>query len=507
MCATLTIPLTNVREQPTTIRPWWMDVKLNVLPIFINSGSYRRDPAEGLGAGEPLTESELAEFVAQTMPKLHSWIQEANLLEPVVIGESWEDIYRIRDESRGDLDVILPITAGNVYNRGWRHSTPVEVRLDVIGKPILRIQNMVWDFLGLEAVAALKAYGAEAYFAPTPKKANELLRPLRMKKLLEQTKIAAFGYVESRSVMVLDGIPTNIADPATLKQLTGVELTYFDWHVLGDIANSLPVGEVRALAQEWREGATDVSDLHRSGETSLEWMEAQVRLYLAYRHMMDERGFTAFSGCVTPDDVFGASCPPCYTFVRLKEEGVPAGCECDQNSLLSLMLLMYLSGKPGDMGNTLIPSYLDDYTTTDDHMEDWQIPTPGENVIAVSHSVTPTNMRGFDQPRHSYCVVGTHCDTCYGINTYVELDEGQEVTVARLGPKGEKMLIAEGTIDSTHMTVVQGNRNAVYIKVNDREEFIQKQTEVGNHLSFVYGHVGQDLANVCEYLGIEPLWA
>ncbi|MEM3465067.1 MAG: hypothetical protein QW566_01210 [Candidatus Jordarchaeales archaeon] len=44
---------------------------------------------------------------------------------------------------------------------------------------------------------------------------------------------------------------------------------------------------------------------------------------------------------------------PCFAYVTLRDEAVPAACEADIISLLSMIILHYLTGKPSFMGNTL----------------------------------------------------------------------------------------------------------------------------------------------------------
>ena len=47
--------------------------------------------------------------------------------------------------------------------------------LNLVNVPILKVGMSVWDFLGCDIVAALRARGKEAYFAATPEKMNEIL--------------------------------------------------------------------------------------------------------------------------------------------------------------------------------------------------------------------------------------------------------------------------------------------------------------------------------------------
>ncbi|MCL4534394.1 MAG: hypothetical protein M1370_04450 [Bacteroidetes bacterium] len=482
--------------------PWWMSLKVNALPVVVNSGN---GVGGYLAGGARLDEAELQEFLATAMPRLKSQLTEANFLEPVVITENEGDILKLRDELRGDVDVLVPLSAGHIIHRGWRHTVPIEVRLGAVGRPIVRLNYMVWDFLALDTVAALKAGGTEAYFADTPAKANEILRIKRVRKALEKTKIAVFETVKSPSWPIGLAVPTNIVDPRLIKDKIGIDATYVPLSRLKEIVESIPETEAQAVASDWVAKATEVSDVFREGETGPKWIAQEARLYLGLKQVVSSLGFTAISGCLGPcmgtPPIFENQCRPCLAFTMLKDEGVPCGCEADQNTMLAMIMLMYLAGKPADMGNTLIPTY------TDDHMEDWMVPNPGPDVIAISHAVTPTRMSGFDKPADPYSIRGAHCSWCYGTCGYVELKKGQEVTVARLGPRAERMLIAEGIIDSTHMTVVEGNRNAAYVKVKNRSDFFDKQSEFGNHLTFVYGREGDALGRLCQSFGIEPVFA
>jgi len=472
--------------------PWWLTLKVNVLPIFINSGS------ELVGDGVPLDKKELEQFMESTMKKLQSALTEANLLEPTVITD-YTDLSAFRNELKGDVEVLLPITAGHVFHKGWRHSTPVEVTLADIGKPILRPAMTTWDFLGLEAVAALRAHGAEAYFAPSLARANQILKIMRVKKALSRTKVAIFGYPHSRRVMIQSGVPTNIVDPALIKEKTGVDVEYYPLDRFFKKVKEIPDDEVRATAEEWIKGAAKIEPVFRKDEVDRKHIENSARIYLGLKRTMEESGYTAIAGCAAPGQAIPPHYPPCFGFVVLKDMGVPCVCEADLNAGIAMIMLMYISGKPADMGNVLIPTY------TDDHMEDWMIPNPGSNTIIISHSVTPTKMEGFDKPASEYRICGTHCSACYGINSYVELRKGQDVTIARVSPKLDKMLIAEGVIEDTRMTIAEGNRNAVYIRVKNRDDFFEKQSEFGNHLTYVYGRYGREMCELCRFLNIEPV--
>jgi L-fucose isomerase-like protein len=303
--------------------------------------------------------------------------------------------------------------------------------------------------------------------------------------------------------MLADGVPSNIVDPAVTRAKTGVELQYISDKEVKKAILAVPEEEGKVLGAQWAAQATEIKDIFREGETDPKWFAYHARLYLGMKRLMEKHSCHAWSGCHNTGHLWDPefTAPPCFAFVKLKDEGYPCGCEADQGALLAMIMLMYLAEAPADMGNCVIPTY------TDDHMEDWQMPTPGPNIVIISHSVTPLKMDGFDKPAAPYAICGTHCSTCNAINNTVELRKGQPVTIARLGPGARTMFIARGTIDASYMTPVEGNRNAAYIRVRDRDDFYEKQSLVGNHLTYVYGDVVDDLAGLCKELGIEPVIA
>lgn len=122
---------------------------------------------------------------------------------------------------------------------------------------------------------------------------------------------------------------------------------------------------------------------------------------------------------------------------------------------------------------------------------------PENNLVKVSHCAMPTKMAGLAQPPKPYRLRNfAHGPT--GITAYVDLDKGQEVTVARIATNLDRMLTVRGEIvDCCDTTTC---RNTITLRVNDAREFFHEA--LGNHHVVVYGNYIGELRGLSQVLGI-----
>ncbi len=179
---------------------------------------------------------------------------------------------------------------------------------------------------------------------------------------------------------------------------------------------------------------------------------------------------------------------PCLIHTLFKDAGYASSCEGDMGALLATRLLLSVSGKSSHMGNM------------------FQGP---DNSVRINHSAPGLRMNGFEQPPLAY-KLGRFVQSGWGTKAVVDFMRNGEktVTVARLHPAADKLLVMRGTLTGSAGWEGDNLGCSVEAIIKPAESgrgdlFIRRQTEYGNHLSWVYGDYSSQLAELGRLLGIE----
>jgi hypothetical protein len=87
-------------------------------------------------------------------------------------------------------------------------------------------------------------------------------------------------------------------------------------------------------------------------------------------------------------------------------------------------------------------------------------------------------------------------------------NETKEVTVTRMNPTGTGLLVLKGILVGSHgwsEDLLGCNVSAFIVgkESGTAEEFIRKQTDYGNHLSWVYGDYSNQLKKLGDLIGVD----
>lgn len=173
---------------------------------------------------------------------------------------------------------------------------------------------------------------------------------------------------------------------------------------------------------------------------------------------------------------------PCFAYTNLRNEGIPAACEADILSLLSMVILHHIAGKPCFMGNTFVDV--------------------NDEVLIISHCVCPRKMEGYNAIAEPYVLRSYHKEKFTGsLTAFVKMKTNQEVTACRLSGDLKNMIIASGrVVDCTEMDDNTYCRVTAKVKISNPKEFIHRTS--GNHHILVYGDCREQLRRLNETLGI-----
>jgi len=162
---------------------------------------------------------------------------------------------------------------------------------------------------------------------------------------------------------------------------TGARLKLVSGQEYVDAYNTVPVSdEVRRLADEVIRDAKEIREVSRDD------IVQAARHYFAAKALLARHGADGLTSVCL--HICGQVGTPCIGYSRLMDEGIPAGCESDIGSLVTMLLIHRLLGRPGYMADPLVD-------TT-------------RNLFVNAHCNCPTMLDGFGGPREPYIVRSHH---------------------------------------------------------------------------------------------------
>jgi len=312
----------------------------------------------------------------------------------------------------------------------------------------------------------------EAWVAVDHQDINDRLVALSARKKLRRTKIlilnADYPHWERFLCRIHGGRDA-------IREKLGIELEYVKSEDVIRRWEKLDEKRVKPVAEKW------MKEAERIVEPEEKDVIAVAKLYLVMKDSLNERKAQA----ITMGYGESSLPVPCFAYANLRDEGIPSACEADIISLLSMVILHYITAKPSFMGNTFID-------TTDE-------------TLILSHCVCPRKMEGYKASATPYTLRRYHREKFQGsLTAFSKMKMGQEVTLCRLSGDLKSMLIANGTIvDCAEMDEETYCRAKAKVKIRNPREFIHKTS--GNHHVMVYGDHRQQLKKLNDILGITTI--
>lgn len=457
-----------------------LDTKLNIKPLFgvripaeLHEGPCRpADPAGWDKAAE--TDSAGREFMSWKEEFYKSITGNVDIMNPAYVqyagdhridDETWKEV--LKDDEEVDLYVLSHYRIPGLY-----------LKTD---KDIVLVGNKCAT---LDVTATINSKGKTAYGAMDYNHLNELIAALKVKKALQHTKL----------LLVTDGewdyeynsVRSNI-DTKVLKERFGVEHQFVRIEeMMDEFAIVEKDRKYRSLAKKM------TSELMQNAEKcSMENEDVMqsVLYYLTAKKMMQKyncNGFTATCQefCVSKL-AMKYKVTPCLTHSLLKDEGYISVCEADTNVFLAMALQMYVANRSAYMGNTLVHNV-------------------EKNQIEVHHDVPGRKMLGFDQPDLPYRIV-SFTERNWGATLRYDFarDKGEAVTLSRMTPKADKVLVVKGKVEGVEGLDNWGCVLRAVVSVQDVEQYFESAQQTGHHFSMVYGDFSEAMERIAEVLDIE----
>ncbi len=383
---------------------------------------------------------------------------QVDFLPPALL-ETWDDVLALEADA-SSTDAYLIIGAGRGRQR-LLLETARRYALPFIGGG------------GVGLPPFLRSHGLDAFPALT----DELITLLQAKKAFGLTRI-----LEARS----RPIPSCLSSAWDFDSLERRFHVGFDAITAEELFAAAEKYEFRSEAEHL---ADDLLASAKVAEISRDQLVKAANLYLTIKAQLASHGCTAFTPrcCEAPylllETAYQAT--PCLAVALLNDAGLPASCQGDISALLTVMVMAYLARKSSFMGNVMLSQ-------------------PDGAYLAINHSAPGLKLEGFDAPPVPYSLYNFGV-VDWGPALYVDMPEGQQITLARFDPLAERLLLATGELvksfafekyckQMVHVALSQGSPS----------DFLEvAHTDYGGHFTLVYGDYRRLIEKFGRLMGFE----
>lgn len=301
------------------------------------------------------------------------------------------------------------------------------------------------------AVFSLPASGHDWMYAPRWRRAghkvallassdySELeraLRVLRVVPMMQQSRILLFPPARGTEPA---------CSPDEVKKKLGADVVAIEEQRFDDLITHADSAAVQAEIEAWTQGAKAII------EPTAEDIEKAARISVALQHLVDEEKADALAigTCMgwLPKGF------PCLGFTRLRDRGIPAACEGDMDSLLTMLLFQYATDLPGFQGNAT-------FDTT-------------RNALWTAHCTAPLKMDGQHGEDAPYLLRGHSEVGGSGCVPEIQYRLNQVITRAKfvnlgtfLASTGEIIEVPEKSVHGCRTQIVTAVRDASKMAAN-----------------------------------------
>jgi len=353
------------------------------------------------------------------------------------------DIEEVKKPSGDCLSVILVLTGGVERD--------VLKTVAQLPPPAILIAHPGHNSLpaSLEILARIRRDGGDGriLFGNAAGIATELQLELVLANTWKALRFSRVGLIGEPS----EWLVASDVDPAFLKGRLAIDLITIDIKELMENIRTATVSR-KELAEFTREAKGIL------GPTPEDIREA-ITVYRGLRALVDEHRLAACSvRCF--DLVTDMHTTGCYALSRLNDEGIPAGCEGDLQSLFSLYIASLLSGQVAFMGNI---------ASIDSENQ----------VVGLAHCMCPLSMA-------MHYTVYTHFESDLGIGISGTFPEGSYTMFRLGGERLDHLFVREGLLEN-HEFRKDLCRTQLRLRMSEPLDKLL-HSPLGNHHILIPGH-------------------
>ncbi|MFW6171734.1 MAG: twin-arginine translocation signal domain-containing protein [Planctomycetota bacterium] len=255
------------------------------------------------------------------------------------------------------------------------------------------------------------------------------LRLLRVVPMMRRTRVLLFPPARGTKPA---------CSPEEVKKRLGADVVAVKQKEFDNRMEAVDEAAVQAEAKAWTKGAKEII------EPTKEDITKAARVSIALDRLVDEE---------EADGLAVGTCMgwlergfPCLAFARLRDRGIPAACEGDMDSVLTMLLAQYAFDLPGFQGNATFDT--------------------SRNALWTAHCTAPLKMDGADGEEAPYLLRGHSEVRGDGCVPEVQYRLGEVITRAKL-VNLDTILASTGEIIDVPERAVHGCRTQIVTEVKD----------------------------------------
>lgn len=260
------------------------------------------------------------------------------------------------------------------------------------------------------------------------------IRLLRVIPLLKQTRILLFPPARGTAPA---------CSPELIKERLGAEVLAVEQNAFDEMLASIEQEAVEAEAERWKKGAKQIV------EPTEEDIIKAARVSVALNRLVDK--YQAQGLAVGTCMGWLPRGFPCLGFSRLRDRGIPAACEGDMDSLLTMLIFRYAFDKPGFQGNATFDT--------------------SRNALWTAHCTGPLKLDSIDGPEHPYLLRGHSEVGGSGCVPEVQYRVGEVITRTKF-VNLDTLLVSTAKIIEVPEKSVHGCRTQLVSEVRDAPRMV-----------------------------------
>ncbi|MBN1124006.1 MAG: hypothetical protein JXA82_03290 [Sedimentisphaerales bacterium] len=255
------------------------------------------------------------------------------------------------------------------------------------------------------------------------------LRLLRVIPMMKQTRILLFPPARGTALA---------QSPEEVKKCLGADVVAIEEKRFDEMISSAEDKAVREEIDWWTKNAKEIV------EPNAEDIRKAARISIALQSLMEQEKAQALA--VGTCMGWLSKGFPCLGFARLRDKGIPAACEGDMDSLLTMLLFQYMIDRPGFQGNATFDT--------------------SRNALWTAHCTAPLKLDGVDSKEAPYLLRGHSEVGGSGCVPEVQYQVGRTITRAKM-INLDTILASIGKIIEVPERAVHGCRTQIVTEVRD----------------------------------------